>query len=103
MSENTNNIQDNHQSQEDFLANSSLNEKDAIVLKLQQEIDALKLELKAQKNNKLDTSLHHSTSIGHFKLGRDGVIHDVNQYGAKIFKSRKLGWFAGRAHTTESY
>ena len=87
MSENTNDIQDNHQSQEDFLANSSLNEKDAIVLKLQQEIDALKLELKAQKNNKLDTSLHHSTSIGHFKLGRDGVIHDVNQYGAKIFRN----------------
>ena len=87
MSENTNDIKDNHQSQEDFLANSSLNEKDALVLNLQQEIDALKLELKAQKNNKLDTSLHHSTSIGHFKLGRDGVIHDVNQYGAKIFRN----------------
>ena len=87
MNENTNDIQDNHQSQEDFLANSSLNQKDAIVLKLQQEIDALKLELKAQKNNQLDTSLNHSISIGHFKLGHDGVIHDVNQYGAKIFRN----------------
>ena len=46
MSENINHAQDNHQSQEEFIANGFLSKKEAFVLKLQQEIEALKLELK---------------------------------------------------------
>ena len=90
MSENTNHIPDNHQLQEEFLANSSLNEKDAIVLQLQQEIDALKLELNSQKNIIADPNLQDSISIGHFKLQLDGAIHNVNQYGAKIFNTQTI-------------
>lgn len=90
MSENTNHIQDNHQLQEESVANGSSSEKDAFVLKLQQEIDALKLQLKTQKDINQDPSLHNSISIGNFKLGLDGIIHAVNQYGAKIFKNRTI-------------
>ena len=88
MSENINHAQDNHQSQEEFLANGFLSKKEAFVLKLQQEIEALKLELKLQKNIHQETPLHNSISIGNFILGRDGIIHKVNQYGVKIFNNR---------------
>ena len=88
MSENINHAQDNHQSQEEFLANGFLSKKEAFVLKLQQEIEALKLELKLQKNIHQETPLLNSISIGNFILGRDGIIHKVNQYGVKIFNNR---------------
>jgi hypothetical protein len=79
---------------------SSSNEiNETTILKLQEELDTIKLELKLKKEElqnvinkaKLEeniySNLHDIAPIGYFKLTTDGCIKDVNKYGAKILGS----------------
>ena len=71
---------------------------DIVVLKLQEEIEALKLELqkrdfqianeKSKKDADIFSNLNDFTPIGFFKLCGDGFIAETNQYGAKILEDK---------------
>jgi hypothetical protein len=66
------------------------------ISKFQEELDAIKRELKLKKEElritvnktkleaRSNSSLYDFAPIGHFKLNKNGCIKDVNKYGAKI-------------------
>lgn len=105
MNDNKNHKQNNQRQKEGCIVNDNELSKsslvnDAVVLKLQEQIEVLKLELKSQKRelqiaNKKSkkgadsyTNLNEFTPIGYFKLCGDGVIKKTNRYGVKVLEAK---------------
>ncbi|MGV9004561.1 PAS domain S-box protein [Flavobacterium sp.] len=105
MKNNVDNEQTNLPATEGLLTNGEVINaphlvNDAIIAKLQNEIEALRLELELQKNSlqfanekaekesDICTSLNDFEPIGYFKICADGVIKSINKYGEKILENK---------------
>ena len=103
MNDNKNHEQNNRHQKEESLVNggmfneSSL-ESNAVILKLKEEIQELKLKLqkktlqvvneKAKKQVDIFGNFKEFTPVGYFKLSGDGNIKETNIYGLKILRTK---------------
>jgi PAS domain S-box-containing protein len=94
---NNDNLNNDYQNEDSLINDDTFNDSlvvnDVDVGNLQEQIEALKRELKLQKTKKetdLDAGLHDFAPIGYFKINREGAIIESNTYGIeKIFNGKK--------------